>query len=139
MKNTINMSLITILKTAVQELGAPELKIKPDIVKREKEFNEQDPTRRAWMLDHTYLCTGNLAQLKQEDNYPISHREKKAVYYYSDYKRHKKVRVRIKGALIEAQEKLKEALFLRGCNAPEYFTKLTPKMVRLSQRQFQQL
>jgi len=118
------MGLISLLKGTLGELGAPELKIKPDIVEREKVFNKDDPTRRTWMLGHTYLCTGDLDQLKQDDNHSISRWEEKVVYY-SDYKKYKRVRVRVKGTLAEAEEKLKEELFLRGCNAGVFYKAYT--------------
>jgi hypothetical protein len=92
----------------------PELKINPEIVEREKRFNEKNPGRINWMLDNTYLCTGGFKQLRQEENYKASPSNK--LIHYPNYKEPKRVTI-IGENKNSLEDQLKEAIFLRGCNA----------------------
>ena len=107
----------------VKENYRPGLRIKPEIVERERKFNSEDSDREKWMLNHTYLCKGGLEELKHHPDWNQSLLED-TLTYYPDYERHREVVVRIKKGsgnrkanIKEAEKSLKRALFRRGCNA----------------------
>lgn len=65
------------------ESSRPELPINPEILDREKRFNEQDPSRESWLLSHTYLCEGDLEELKRHPEFDaIRQRITKIITYY---------------------------------------------------------
>ncbi len=107
----------------IKEKYRPGLRIKKETVERERNFNSEDPDRKKWMLDHTYLCRGNLKDLKKHPSWS-SHLEDTIMTYYPTGERPREVVVRVKighgsrkFAMKEAEKSLKRALYLRDCNA----------------------
>jgi len=106
------------------EFTRPELSIKPEIVEREKRFNEQNFNREEWVLNHTYLCEGDLKELEKHPDYRDSGVSFVFAKYKSDQpgKRSKKVVVKVEDNEIETLEnKLKLALFVRGANSGVFY------------------
>lgn len=110
----------------IKESLRPELKIKPEIVERERKFNEKNPMREDWLLNHTYLCEGDLKDLEKHPDYNEPGVDFIFARYDSDNRkcsRSKKVVVSVgKKEQIETLErKLKLALHMRGANSGVFY------------------
>jgi len=108
------------------ELFRPELEVDPDIVERERRFNEEGPDREEWVLNHIYLCAGDLEELKKHPSY----RPFDPGFIFSSFpsrKRHKKVRVAVKRdvdketTIMELERRLKIEIYIRGCNSGVFY------------------
>lgn len=125
------MSLITLLSDFCDDIAEnfrPEIKIRPDIVKREKEFMEYDDSRIKWLLAHIYLTSGNLKDLEKNPDYEGG--SFRFTYYVSNPEGPYRVRprkVRVFGDIETAdkasqpENKLKLALHERGANAGIFY------------------
>jgi hypothetical protein len=108
----------------------PELPVKPEILEREKEFNEDDPTRERWILNHTYLCQGGLEALaKHPDFIAAGQHSEHIITHYEPLFRKPAKRVRVslplssdrQTLLDEIERRLKLDLNSRGCNAGVFY------------------
>jgi len=53
----------------LEEKLRPELPVKQDVLSQEKKFNESNPNRESWVLNHVYLCEGGLAELARHPDF----------------------------------------------------------------------
>ena len=112
----------------IREWGRTELPIQKEIIERERSFNSQDSGRERWLLQHTYLCEGDLEALKQNYNDPT---KSYVMAYFAHPERKKgpckKIRVSVKRKADEKQtvnaleRELKLALQVRDCNAGVFY------------------
>lgn len=120
------MSLLKYLR----EILRPKLRVRRDILEREKRFNESDPSRESWVLDHVYLCEGGLEALKQHPDFNAASEGIEFIVSYYEVRPRKKgpsrkvtVRVPFDGTASLAEKVLKLDLFSRGCNAGVFYKK----------------
>ena len=126
------MRLLGDILEPIKEKFRPELPVKQEILKREKEFNKQDSSRESWILNHTYLCKGNLEELKEHPDFDAVGQD--IVYILSYYQspegkkgpcKKVKVRVLLKDNEQKTREllekKLKLDLHSRGSNSGVFY------------------
>ena len=111
---------------AIKELFRPALPVRQDILERERKFNEDNPSRETWVLNHVYLCEGDLKDLEKHPDYRSFHADHIFAHYaalgkYSG-KKCKKVKVAVSGSDVgELEKRLKLELYSRGCNAGVFY------------------
>jgi len=111
---------------AIKEIFRPKLPVRQDILERERNFNATDPDRESWVLNHMYLCEGDLKALEKHPDYNDHNISHVFTRYASPQGKKgpcKKVVASVEKesdqeATMSALEiKLKLDLFSRGCNA----------------------
>jgi hypothetical protein len=109
---------------AVRERFRPELPVSEEILEREKRFNEQDPSRKSWVLEHTYLCEGDLKALERM---LVPYMGKPFAYYATGKSRGRKVVVSVpitpdaQATVRRVEEALKLDLHNRDCNSGVFY------------------
>jgi hypothetical protein len=116
----------------IKDMLRSELPVKQSILEREKRFNNEDPSRESWILNHTYLCEGNLEELKRHPSIKENYKDKNIGIISTHYEPistgpAKKVIVRVpmssdrisSTGLVE--KVLKLDLNSRGCNAGVFY------------------
>ena len=122
------------------EYARPELPISPEILDREKRFNKQDSSRESWLLSHTYLCEGDLEELKRHPEFDAARQKITHIITYYSIPPKKKgpcKRVIVSIPLSSDKEddmdlienKLKLDLHSRGCNAGVFYKRYEKKEV----------
>jgi hypothetical protein len=112
----------------------PELPVKPEILEREERMNESSPLRESWVLDHVYLCEGDLEALKKHPDFEAGRRVPYVMAYYDAPQGKKgpcrRVSVNVQLGLEGMDERdtrcmleraLKLDLHSRGCNAGIFY------------------
>jgi hypothetical protein len=116
----------------LKERFRPELPVRQDIINREERFNESDSSRESWLLNHIYLCEGDLDALKKHPDFDAAGQgiDYIIAYYESPQGEKgpcKRVTVNLpldsdeKGTIDLIERKLKLDLHSRGCNAGVFY------------------
>lgn len=91
------------------------------IAAREAGFEAADPERKEWRQRHTYLCSGGIDELRRGKNYKGLPEEKIIYYPTPNRARPKKIVIQAREPRDSLVEKLKDEIFMRGCNAGIFF------------------
>jgi hypothetical protein len=114
----------------LMQASRPELPVSQEIIDKEKEFSRTDFSREEWVLNHIYLCEGDLKELKKHPRYINKGLDVILSYYATPQGKSGPCKPVVVDMLLTMDEKtateildkrLKLSLHHRGCNAGIFY------------------